>query len=148
MLLFVGYQGEGTLGAHLQAGAKTVTWTARCDVRCQIRSISGFSAHAGESELLDWLSHLAKADRKPRKVFLVHGDPEAELALQPKVEALGLNVVPAGLARVRRAGLSSPRRHMPISGSCRRRTGQRPAHCRHWPPSASRVRRAPAAPAE
>ena len=30
--------------------------------------------------------------RKPRRVFLVHGDPEAELALQPKVQALGLDV--------------------------------------------------------
>jgi metallo-beta-lactamase family protein len=91
MLLFVGYQGEGTLGAHLQAGAHTI----RLDgeeraVRCQIRSISGFSAHADESELLDWLRHFAAAPRKPRRVFLVHGDPEAADALEPKVRALGL----------------------------------------------------------
>jgi metallo-beta-lactamase family protein len=93
MLLFVGYQGEGTLGAHLQAGAKTVTLdgTVRT-VRCQVRSISGFSAHADESELLDWLGHMARAERKPRRVFLVHGDPEAEEALEPKVRALGLDV--------------------------------------------------------
>lgn len=91
MLLFVGYQGEGTLGAHLQAGAKTVTLDGAIrNVRCEIRSISGFSAHADESELLDWLGHLARAERKPKRVFLVHGDPDAELALQPKVEALGL----------------------------------------------------------
>ena len=48
LLLFVGYQGEGTLGAHLQAGARTM----RLDgeeraVRCQIRSISGFSRARG-----------------------------------------------------------------------------------------------------
>lgn len=93
MLLFVGYQGEGTLGAHLQAGAKQVILdgTPR-DVRCEVRSISGFSAHADESELLDWLGHLAKAERRPKRVFLVHGDPEAELALEPKVRALGLDV--------------------------------------------------------
>jgi len=91
IVLFVGYQGEGTLGAHLQAGAKKVRidggWH---EVRCEIRSISGFSAHADESELLDWLGHFAKASRKPKRVFLVHGDPPAEEALEPKVQALGL----------------------------------------------------------
>ena len=91
MLLFVGYQGQGTLGAHLQAGAQH----ARIDgvqreVRCSVRSISGFSAHADESELLEWIAHFARAARKPRTVFLVHGDPEALAALEPKVRALGL----------------------------------------------------------
>jgi metallo-beta-lactamase family protein len=60
-------------------------------VRCQIRSISGFSAHADESELLDWLRTLAAGGRKPRTVFLVHGDPEALDALEPKVRAMGLS---------------------------------------------------------
>ena len=55
-ILFVGYQGEGTLGAHLQAGANEVRLDGQPrQVRCQVRSISGFSAHADESELLDWL---------------------------------------------------------------------------------------------
>ena len=62
VLLFVGYQGVGTLGAHLQAGAKTVKIDGQVrQVRCQIRSISGFSAHADESELLDWLGNLPMA---------------------------------------------------------------------------------------
>jgi metallo-beta-lactamase family protein len=91
LLLFVGYQGEGTLGAHLQAGARQVHLDGlEREVRCQIRSISGFSAHADESELLDWLGHFVAGDRKPRTVFLVHGDPEALDALEPKVRALGL----------------------------------------------------------
>jgi metallo-beta-lactamase family protein len=91
LLLFVGYQGEGTLGAHLQAGAQQV-WLdgAEREVRCGVRSISGFSAHADESELLDWLGHFARAERRPRRVFLVHGDPEAVTALEPRVRALGL----------------------------------------------------------
>jgi metallo-beta-lactamase family protein len=91
LLLFVGYQGEGTLGAHLQAGA-THVWLdgERRSVRCRVRSISGFSAHADESELIDWLGHLARAQRRPRTVFLVHGDPEAIDALAPRVRALGL----------------------------------------------------------
>ena len=95
-ILFVGYQGEGTLGAHLQAGAKEVRLDGQPrQVRCQIRSISGFSAHADESELLAWLRGFIKGKAPgdpgyPRRVFLVHGDPDAQIALEPKVRALGL----------------------------------------------------------
>ena len=97
-LLFVGYQGEGTLGAHLQAGATS----ARIDgqehaVRCQVRSIGGFSAHADEPELLAWLGNFGRGRRPgeagfPSLVFLVHGDPEAQIALEPKVRELGFEV--------------------------------------------------------
>jgi metallo-beta-lactamase family protein len=95
-ILFVGYQGEGTLGAHLQAGADVVRIDGQPrQVRCQTRSISGFSAHADETELLGWLRGFIKGKRPgdpgyPRRVFLVHGDPEAQVALEPKVRALGL----------------------------------------------------------
>jgi metallo-beta-lactamase family protein len=106
-LLFVGYQGEGTLGAHLQAGAKEVRLDGRMhEVRCRVRSISGFSAHADENELLDWLRHFAEGKRPgdpgyPRKVFLVHGDPEAQIALEPKVRELGFEAhVPRWRERV------------------------------------------------
>jgi metallo-beta-lactamase family protein len=95
-ILFVGYQGEGTLGAHLQAGATEVRIDGQPrQVRCQVRSISGFSAHADESELLGWLRGFVKGKRPddpgyPRRVFLVHGDPDAQIALEPKVRTLGL----------------------------------------------------------
>jgi Cft2 family RNA processing exonuclease len=97
VILFVGYQGQGTLGAHLQAGAETVRIDGQVRrVRCQIRSISGFSAHADEHELLAWLGNFATGKRAgddgfPRKVFLVHGDPDAQAALLPKVRALGFD---------------------------------------------------------
>jgi metallo-beta-lactamase family protein len=94
-ILFVGYQGEGTLGAHLQAGAQEVKLDGQPRrVRCQVRSISGFSAHADEGELLQWLGKFAAGKRPgdpgyPRRIFLVHGDPEAQVALEPKVRDLG-----------------------------------------------------------
>jgi len=94
-ILFVGYQGKGTLGAHLQAGATRVRLNGReVDVRCRIRSISGFSAHADEPQLLAWLSNFATGRKPgepgyPRRIFLVHGDPEAQIALEPKVRDLG-----------------------------------------------------------
>jgi metallo-beta-lactamase family protein len=91
-LLFIGYQGEGTLGRHLQSGGKT----ARIDgdeypVRCRIRSISGFSAHADEHELNDWLGNFARvggsngADGRPKRVFVVHGDPDAAEAFAARI---------------------------------------------------------------
>ncbi|HEX7498619.1 MAG TPA: MBL fold metallo-hydrolase [Candidatus Limnocylindrales bacterium] len=96
MILFVGYQGETTLGARLQAGAKV----ARVDgqeyqVRCAIRSITGFSAHADEPGLLSWLGNFIAGRKEgdpgvPRRVFIVHGDPDAQAILEPKIQALGL----------------------------------------------------------
>jgi metallo-beta-lactamase family protein len=94
-LLFVGYQGEGTLGSHLQRGVKQVTIDGQLrDVRCRVRSLDGFSAHADEPELLDWVGSFAKGKRFgdtgfPKTVFVVHGDPAAELALAPKIKNLG-----------------------------------------------------------
>jgi metallo-beta-lactamase family protein len=89
-LLFVGYQGQGTLGAQLQAGVTPVRIDGEMrDVRCQIRSISGFSAHADESELLDWIGEFKKPRLK--RVFIVHGDPEAQAAIEPKIRALGFD---------------------------------------------------------
>ena len=48
-------------------------------VRCRIRSISGFSAHADERELLAWIGAFVEGRRAggpgvPRRVFLVHGN--------------------------------------------------------------------------
>jgi metallo-beta-lactamase family protein len=82
-LLFIGYQGEGTLGRHLQSGGTT----ARIDgeeypVRCRVRSISGFSAHADEHELTAWLAHFGG---EPKRVFIVHGDPDAAQAFADRV---------------------------------------------------------------
>ena len=96
-LLFVGYQGQGTLGAHLQAGAKEVQIDGQARVvRCRVASISGFSAHADESELLDWIGNFAKGKKPgdrgfPKRVFIIHGDPPNEAALEPKVKALGFD---------------------------------------------------------
>ena len=93
-LLFVGYQGDGTLGADLQQGAKQVRIDGQdLEVHCQVRSISGFSAHSDEPELLAWLGNFTQ---KPRTTFIVHGDPAAQAAFEPKVRAIGFaTAVPA-----------------------------------------------------
>jgi metallo-beta-lactamase family protein len=101
-ILFVGYQGEGTMGGHLMRGAEHARINGRdMPVRASIRSLDGFSAHSDEPELLAWLGGFIKGRRPgdpgvPSKVYLVHGDPPAQEALAPKVAALGLPVeVPA-----------------------------------------------------
>jgi metallo-beta-lactamase family protein len=88
-LLFIGYQGEGTLGRHLQTGGKT----ARIDhqeweVRCRVKTISGFSAHADEHELARWLGAFGSergGNGTPRRVFVVHGDPDAAEAFATRI---------------------------------------------------------------
>jgi adenosine deaminase/aminodeoxyfutalosine deaminase len=56
------------------------------------------TAHAGESELLDWVRSFIDGRRAggpgvPRTVFLVHGEPEAQAALEPKVRSLGFETM-------------------------------------------------------
>jgi metallo-beta-lactamase family protein len=88
-LLFIGYQGEGTLGRHLQNGGKEAridgaTWP----VRCAVRSISGFSAHADQAELDAWIGHFGRAaqtDGRPRAVYVTHGEPDAASAFAARI---------------------------------------------------------------
>ncbi len=101
-ILFVGYQGEGSLGGHLARGAPTARIGGQeVKVRATIRSLDGLSAHSDEPELLAWLGNFVRGRKPgdpgvPGRVFLVHGDPPAQQALAPKVEGLGLEVrVPA-----------------------------------------------------
>ena len=95
-LLFIGYQGEGTLGRHIQNGGQT----ARIDgeeypVRCRVRSISGFSAHADQHELEAWLGHFGAdggTNGRPKRVFIVHGDPDAAEAFASRIRSsLGMD---------------------------------------------------------
>jgi metallo-beta-lactamase family protein len=73
-LLFVGYQAEGTLGRRLQEGAEQVNIFGEPALRrCEVVSLEGFSAHADQEEILTWVGRL---DPAPRRIFLVHGDPE------------------------------------------------------------------------
>jgi metallo-beta-lactamase family protein len=97
-VLFVGYQGEGTLGGHLVRGAERARINGKdMPIRATVTSLDGFSAHADEPELLQWLGGFIRGRRPgdpgvPARVYLVHGDPPAQEALAPKVTSMGLPV--------------------------------------------------------
>ncbi len=78
-ILFVGYQGDGTLGRRLLGGAKTISlMDKQFEVRARIESLDAFSAHAGQSEIMNWLRAFKKF---PSQIFLNHGEPIAIEAL-------------------------------------------------------------------
>lgn len=71
-ILFVGYQAQGSLGRRLLEGVKRVKIMGEeISVKAHIYGLDGFSAHADQDQLLDWLSHLRT---KPSNVFIVHGE--------------------------------------------------------------------------
>lgn len=88
-ILFVGYQAAGTLGRRLTDGEKRVhVLGEEIAVRASIRSIDGFSAHADEQGLVDWVGSL---EEPPAKVFLVHGESDGLKAMSERLGAdLGL----------------------------------------------------------
>ena len=90
-VLIVGFQSPGSLGRRLVDGEKTVTIHGeRVPVRGSIHTLGGFSAHAGQDELMQWLAGMAK--EKP-KLFLVHGEDRARQALAGRIDA-ELNLSP------------------------------------------------------
>jgi len=77
-IMFVGYQATGTLGRQIVDGAKTVRILGqKYKVKARVVQVNGFSAHADKNELLAWFE---KFKAPPRRVFVVHGEPESASA--------------------------------------------------------------------
>ena len=84
-VLLAGFQAEGTGGRILEEGAKFLKIHGQMvPVRAEVVNLRQFSAHAGQSELLRWLSGLPAP---PRQLYLVHGEPAAATALQAKIQS-------------------------------------------------------------
>jgi metallo-beta-lactamase family protein len=80
-----GFQAQGTRGRALQEGAKVMHMFGQAvPVNAEIITLGQFSAHAGKSELLRWLSGL---DTPPGKTWLTHGEPAAAQSLQAAIKA-------------------------------------------------------------
>jgi metallo-beta-lactamase family protein len=77
-IMFVGYQAAGTLGRQIVDGAKKVRiFGQQYRVKAKVSQINGLSAHADKNEMLDWMM---KFKRPPKRIFLVHGEPQSEQA--------------------------------------------------------------------
>jgi metallo-beta-lactamase family protein len=73
-VLIVGYQGHGSLGRRLVDGEKEVTiFGEKIAVKATIHTLGGFSAHAGQTDLMHWFDVIARS--KPR-VILTHGEDD------------------------------------------------------------------------
>lgn len=82
-IIFVGYQGKGTLGRQIVDRAKFVRILGdEIAVRASIYTINGFSAHADQAELIDWLSCFQNSP----EVFVVHGEEETATSFGGLIE--------------------------------------------------------------
>jgi metallo-beta-lactamase family protein len=93
-VLFVGFQAENTLGRRILDGSKQVKiFGDMYDVRAEVESITGYSAHADRNELRAWVKMLGGPIRR---AFVVHGEsgPAAAMAQILKEEGVGEVVIP------------------------------------------------------
>src|SRR5690606_2928005 len=90
-ILIVGWMAPNTLGRRLvEKQPRVRIFGEEYDLRAEVVTINGFSAHADSSELLDWVAHFT---RKPRHTFIVHGEEPTSLAFAGHLTRMGLENV-------------------------------------------------------
>ena len=87
-VLFVGFQAENTLGNRIQQKQDKVSiFGDEYSLRAEVATIDGYSAHADRDELLQYIQ---KVNQKLQRIFIVHGDEQASLALQQGLAERGI----------------------------------------------------------
>jgi len=83
-ILFVGYQAAGSLGRQILDGAQMIKIMGEeVLVRCKVKNISGYSAHADQRKLIEWLKPM---HRSLKKIFVVQGEEASSAALAIKIK--------------------------------------------------------------
>lgn len=83
-IVFVGYQAEGTLGRRILDGSSTVRIHGEeISVKAEIELIEGFSGHADQKDLMNWINNF---DEIRESIFLVHGDDDARESMKNIIE--------------------------------------------------------------
>ncbi len=97
-ILFIGYQARGSLGRRILEGAREVKIHGEAvPIRCHIKAIGGYSAHADQPTLVEWVKKTAEGD-KLKKVFVVQGEEESAEILASKItEATGVEAIAPNL---------------------------------------------------
>lgn len=91
VVLFVGYQGDSTLGRRIQDGARVVKiFGEEMPVRASVETIGGYSAHADREELRAWIRRM---QGPIHRAFVVHGEPDATLAMAQLLREEGVRTV-------------------------------------------------------
>jgi metallo-beta-lactamase family protein len=81
--MFTGFQAAGTLGRRIVDGARSVQlFGERVAVNASVHTLGGLSAHAGQDSLIEWLRAVP---RRPRAVFINHGEPLAAHTLSSRL---------------------------------------------------------------
>jgi metallo-beta-lactamase family protein len=117
-LVIAGFQAEGSIGRRIVEGARSVRiFGENISVRAKVFTIGGFSAHAGQADLLEWLGHFRNPDMQ---VCVIHGEKKVSevfadlvrrrLGLSASVPIQGETVVPGrpGAPRVLREAPEEP----------------------------------------
>jgi len=87
-ILIVGYCEPESLGGRLMAGQKEVgIFGERYEVKAEVKVISTLSAHGDYSDIMKWLS--CQNPKAIKKLFLVHGEPEVQLAFKERLKNHG-----------------------------------------------------------
>lgn len=83
-IIIPGYQAAGTRGRTISDGGTEIKIRGNYyKVKACIEHIHTMSSHAGQDEILGWLSGIKK---KPKKVFIIHGEPQSANALRLKIK--------------------------------------------------------------
>ncbi|MEK7168334.1 MAG: MBL fold metallo-hydrolase, partial [Patescibacteria group bacterium] len=89
MILFIGYQSQGSLGRRILDGAKigrpfsVKIFDEEISVRCKVKAIGGYSAHADQPRLLNWLNPMRLT---LKKVFIVQGEEDQMIPLAARIK--------------------------------------------------------------
>ncbi|EKO3656585.1 MBL fold metallo-hydrolase RNA specificity domain-containing protein [Vibrio metschnikovii] len=90
-VIFAGFQAEGTLGRAIAEGEKSICIDGEeIDVKASIHVMSGYSAHADQSELLAFIKGI---DQPPKGIHLIHGERSAKQGFAHALEMAGFNGV-------------------------------------------------------
>lgn len=101
-ILLVGYASGNTLAGALKRGYKQVNiFGEQFEVKCQVKSMESFSGHGDYNEMLDFLS--CQTPERVKKVFLVHGEYETQVAFKLKLQAAGFKdiLIPAQFENIK-----------------------------------------------
>ena len=88
-ILFVGYQANGTPGRDIQKYGPKHGYVQldgeKYDIKAQVHTISGYSAHADQKDLINFIARMRK---KPKEIRIIHGDEDAKAALAKKLSVV------------------------------------------------------------